>query len=72
MTVYSVVMAHNHPSGMSEPSSADQDITVRIKDALMVFDINVLYHLIVTKEDVCSFRLVDWCNNSTKLRLGFF
>ena len=27
---------------------------------------------VVTKEDVCSFRLVDWCNNSTKLRLGFF
>jgi DNA repair protein RadC len=40
---------------MSEPSAADQDITVRIKDALMVFDINVLDHLIVTKEDVCSF-----------------
>jgi DNA repair protein RadC len=50
-----VILAHNHPSGMSEPSAADQDITVRIKDALMVFDINVLDHLIVTKEDVCSF-----------------
>ena len=44
-----VILAHNHPSGMAEPSSADQDITVKIKDALKVFDINVLDHLIVTK-----------------------
>jgi DNA repair protein RadC len=50
-----VILAHNHPSGMAEPSSADQDITVKIKDALKVFDIDVLDHLIVTKEDVCSF-----------------
>jgi DNA repair protein RadC len=50
-----VILAHNRPSGMAEPSSADQDITVSIKDALDVFDIKVLDHFIVSSGDTCSF-----------------
>ena len=43
-----IILAHNHPSGIAEPSSADKGITTRIKDALEVFDINVFDHFGVT------------------------
>jgi len=43
-----VILAHNYPSGVAEPSSADKGITTRIKDALEVFDINVFDHFVVT------------------------
>lgn len=55
-----VILAHNHPSGISEPSSSDQLITTRIKDALEVFDISVLDHCVVTGNDVCSFADRGW------------
>jgi len=42
-----LVLYHNHPSGIAEPSAADRDITRRITDALGVFDIRVLDHLVV-------------------------
>ena len=42
-----VILAHNHPSGSSEPSQADIQITKRLKDALALVDIRVLDHLIV-------------------------
>lgn len=42
-----VIFAHNHPSGMPEPSLADQAITRRLKDALALLDIRVLDHFIV-------------------------
>lgn len=41
-----VIFAHNHPSGDSSPSSADEAITVRLKDALSLVDIRVLDHII--------------------------
>jgi DNA repair protein RadC len=50
-----LVLAHNHPSGVAEPSIADKRITSQIKDALKVFDIDVLDHFIVTTDSVCSF-----------------
>jgi DNA repair protein RadC len=43
----SVILAHNHPSGVAEPSHADEIITVRLRDALALVDIRVLDHLIV-------------------------
>jgi DNA repair protein RadC len=43
----SVILAHNHPSGVAEPSQADELITLRLKDALGLVDIRVLDHLIV-------------------------
>jgi DNA repair protein RadC len=45
-----VVMFHNHPSGQSLPSAADELITRRIRDALAMVDIRVLDHLIVAEE----------------------
>ncbi len=42
-----VILAHNHPSGVAEPSLADQQITKRLVDALALVDIRVLDHLII-------------------------
>lgn len=42
-----VIFAHNHPSGVSEPSQADIDITKRLKKSLELIDIRVLDHIIV-------------------------
>ena len=50
-----VILAHNHPSGVAEPSQADELITTRIRDALALVDIRVLDHLVVTGDDIVSF-----------------
>lgn len=50
----SVIFAHNHPSGVAEPSLSDEKITHRLKDALSLVDIRVLDHVIVG-DDVVSF-----------------
>jgi DNA repair protein RadC len=42
-----VIFAHNHPSGVAEPSRADELITLRLRDALALVDIRVLDHIIV-------------------------
>jgi DNA repair protein RadC len=42
-----VILAHNHPSGQPEPSTADKRITERIKSALALLDSRVLDHIIV-------------------------
>ncbi len=42
-----VILAHNHPSGVAEPSQADELITNRLRDALALVDIRLLDHLIV-------------------------
>lgn len=42
-----IILAHNHPSGVAEPSQADERITKRLKAALELVDIRVLDHLIV-------------------------
>ncbi len=42
-----VIFAHNHPSGVLEPSSADEMITLRLRDALALIEVRVLDHLIV-------------------------
>ena len=49
-----VIFAHNHPSGVAEPSQADIAITDRLKKALALVDVRVLDHLIVG-EEVISF-----------------
>ena len=49
-----VIFAHNHPSGVAEPSAADEQITKRLKDALALIDVRVLDHLVVG-EEVISF-----------------
>ena len=50
-----VVFAHNHPSGIAEPSQADELITRRLKEALALVDIRVLDHLIVGGDVTESF-----------------
>ena len=50
-----VILAHNHPSGIAEPSAADELITSRVKDALALVDIRVLDHLVVTGDAIVSF-----------------
>ena len=41
------VIAHNHPSGVAEPSQADELITQRVREALALVDIRLLDHIIV-------------------------
>ena len=50
-----VIIGHNHPSGSSEPSQADQRTTERLKTALETLDIRVLDHIIVGGSEVMSF-----------------
>jgi DNA repair protein RadC len=50
-----VILAHNHPSGVAEPSQADQHITRRLVDALAMVDIRVLDHFVVGDGEVVSF-----------------
>jgi DNA repair protein RadC len=50
-----VIVCHNHPSGELTPSDADRRITQKIKQALNFLDINLLDHIILTKENYLSF-----------------
>jgi len=50
-----VIFAHNHPSGVAEPSQADYSITERLKTALATVDIRVLDHIVVGDGEVVSF-----------------
>lgn len=46
----SMVIAHNHPSGNLKPSSADEELTFKLKEAAKYMDIKLLDHIIVTAE----------------------
>ena len=54
-----IIIVHNHPSGSAVPSSADFDITKRIKEATSLFDIQLLDHIIISKTDSFSFKSND-------------
>ena len=49
-----VILAHNHPSGVAEPSRADQSLTLRLKEALALIDVRVLDHMIVGDGEIVS------------------
>ena len=51
----SIVLCHNHPSGTLKASKADFDITNKVKEAGKLFDIQVLDHIILTKNSYMSF-----------------
>lgn len=51
----SVILAHNHPSGIAEPSRADESITKRIVDAFNLLDIKVLDHFVIGDGIAVSF-----------------
>ena len=55
-----VVLAHNHPSGVAEPSLADRQITERIQRALELVDIRVLDHLVIGSGTSVSFAERGW------------
>ena len=42
-----VIFAHNHPSGVAEPSAADRTITRELREALLLIDVRVLDHLVI-------------------------
>jgi DNA repair protein RadC len=50
-----VVLAHNHPSGLAEPSRAEEFLTQTLKSALQLVDVRVLDHLVVGHGAVVSF-----------------
>lgn len=51
----SVIFAHNHPSGTTEPSPADRSLTQALKYALALVDVRVLDHFIVAGSEIYSF-----------------
>lgn len=55
-----VILAHNHPSGVAEPSPADRRITRQLIEALGMFDVRVLDHLVVGDRDAVSFAERGW------------
>lgn len=50
-----VILAHNHPSGNKQPSQDDRNMTKKVKEALKLFEIQVLDHIILTSESYFSF-----------------
>jgi DNA repair protein RadC len=50
-----VILAHNHPSGVAEPSRADEFLTQTIRSALHLVDVRLLDHLVVGQGQVVSF-----------------
>ncbi|WP_221793754.1 RadC family protein [Oceanobacter mangrovi] len=55
-----VILAHNHPSGVAEPSRADRHITERLQQALGLVDIRVLDHLVIGDGECVSFAERGW------------
>ena len=51
----SIILSHNHPSGSLKPSKADEALTIKIKEAAKLLDINVIDHIIVSDEGYFSF-----------------
>ncbi len=50
-----LILAHNHPSGVAEPSRADEHLTQTLRQALALVDIRVLDHLVVGRDGIVSF-----------------
>ena len=53
---FGVILAHNHPSGVAEPSLADIEVTRRLKQALALLDVQVLDHIIVGERRCTSLK----------------
>ncbi len=49
-----VILAHNHPSGSTNPSKADMDVTWKVRDVLTMLGINLLDHIIVAHDKTYS------------------
>lgn len=57
-----IILAHNHPSGVAEPSQSDQRITQKISEGLALVDIRVLDHFVVGDGEIVSFAERGWMN----------
>lgn len=55
-----VIVAHNHPSGLAEPSQADRSLTERLKQAMELIEIRLLDHLVVGGMEITSFAERGW------------
>lgn len=55
-----IILAHNHPSGIAEPSMSDKHITEKIKNAAELMDIRVLDHFVIGKGAYFSFAEQGW------------
>lgn len=55
-----VIVAHNHPSGIAEPSAADRAITERLKQALELLDVRLLDHVIIGDGETVSLAERGW------------
>lgn len=55
-----VILYHNHPSGVPEPSSADRHITTRLTESLGMIDVRVLDHLVIAGAQSVSFAERGW------------
>ena len=55
-----VIFAHNHPSGVAEPSHADHDGTGRLANALATVNVQVIDHLVVGNGETVSFPERGW------------
>ena len=51
-----IMLAHNHPSGISAPSSEDKAMTSRIKDAGVILGIELIDHIIIGSNEYFSFK----------------
>ncbi len=49
-----IILYHNHPSGVAEPSKADESITKRLQDALKLIDVRILDHIVVSTDETIS------------------
>ena len=54
------MLAHNHPSGVCEPSAADRHITDLLRRALELVDVRVLDHLVIGDGEPVSFAARGW------------
>ncbi|MDH5181914.1 MAG: DNA repair protein RadC [Gammaproteobacteria bacterium] len=55
-----IILSHNHPSGVAEPSEADRQLTTRLKNALDLVDVRVLDHLVVGSDEIVAFAERGW------------
>ncbi|MCG8433429.1 MAG: DNA repair protein RadC [Gammaproteobacteria bacterium] len=55
-----VIFAHNHPSGVPQPSEADRSLTIQLKEALAMLEIRVLDHFVVGDETCVSLSELGW------------
>ena len=55
-----LILAHNHPSGIAEPSSADRHITRQLTEALALIDVKVLDHIVIGDGESVAFSERGW------------